>query len=71
MYIKQYYLYYVKQGNGLDWPFTADSSDWFDDYAGTVFRYDMFPGRTTYLKPASELTRGDVAIAIYTYLSSQ
>ncbi len=44
------------------------SGDWYARYAGVAFRYNLFPNRTNYLKPASELTRTEVAIAIYQYL---
>ncbi len=49
----------------------VSSDDWFDMYAGTAYRYELFPGRGTSLRPGSELTRGEVAIAIYRYLESE
>ncbi|MBN2096197.1 S-layer homology domain-containing protein [Candidatus Peregrinibacteria bacterium] len=44
---------------------------WFAPYAGTAQKYNLFPNRDSYLMPGNELTREEVAIAIYQYLSSQ
>jgi len=41
---------------------------WFNRFAGTAQKYDLFPGRSQKLLPASTLSRSDVAIAIYQYL---
>lgn len=44
------------------------ASDWFAKYAGTAETYDLFPERTTMLYPSQNLTRGEVAVAIYQFL---
>ena len=44
---------------------------WFARYAGTAKHYNLFPGRNTQLKPGEELTRDEVAVAIYQYLSNR
>ncbi len=44
------------------------STDWYARYAGTAEAYDLFPERTTQLYPSQDLTRGEVAVAIYQYL---
>ncbi|OGJ56472.1 hypothetical protein A3D88_03795 [Candidatus Peribacteria bacterium RIFCSPHIGHO2_02_FULL_52_16] len=43
---------------------------WFARYAGAAQKYDLFPGRGSFLKPEQPLTRGAVAIAIYRMLNS-
>jgi hypothetical protein len=46
-------------------------SDWFAAYAGVAKKYKLFPERSQrYLKPGEELTRADVAIAIFRYLET-
>lgn len=45
---------------------------WYERYAGAVQMYDIFPGRPDgKLMPEKFLTRGEVAIAIYTLLQNQ
>ena len=44
------------------------STDWFAKYAGIAEKYNLFPDRSTYLNPGDNLTRKEVAIAIYQYL---
>ena len=44
------------------------SDDWFASYAGTAQKYKLFPDRTTNLYPKQNLTRKEVAVAIYQYL---
>ncbi len=45
------------------------SYNWFSKYAGIAKKYNLFPDRNSqYLNPAKELTRKEVAIAIYNYL---
>ncbi len=46
----------------------VNSNDWFAAYAGTAKKYELFPDRSIYLKPSDNLTRTEVAIAIYQYL---
>lgn len=42
--------------------------DWFKPYAGTAQKFELFPDRDPdYLEPARELTRSEVAIALYRY----
>ena len=47
------------------------STDWFAPYAGVAQKYTLFPGRTTRLNPSANLTRKEVAIAIYQYLKNR
>jgi len=42
---------------------------WFWDYAGIAAKYDLFPGETR-LNPSQEMTRNEVAIALYQYFKS-
>ena len=42
--------------------------DWFARYAGIAQKYDLFPGSGLYLRPGVELTRDEVAVAIYQFL---
>ena len=48
---------------------TDDS--WFSTYAGIAEEYDLFPDRMDELDPADELTRYEVATAIYQYFSGR
>lgn len=47
------------------------STDWFAKYAGTAAELNLFPNRTTNLEPGRELTRNEVAVAIYQYLKNR
>ncbi len=38
---------------------------WYERYVGVVPRYHLMPSRTNRILPAKQLTRGEVAIAIY------
>jgi hypothetical protein len=49
----------------------VSSQDWFAPYAGIVQKYNLFPGRSTYLNPSDPLTREEVAVAIYQYLQQR
>lgn len=49
----------------------VDSDDWFAKYAGTAEKYSLFPDRDMYLYPASNLTREEIAVAIYQYLANR
>ncbi len=42
---------------------------WFAQYAGVAEYYNLFPDRGNYLEPASLLTREEVAVALYQYLT--
>ena len=42
---------------------------WYAKYAGVAAYYDLFPYRNSYLYPSSLLTREEVAIALYQYLT--
>jgi len=44
-------------------------NSWYERYVGVVSVYNLLPGRDMYLKPASSLTREDVAIALYRILT--
>jgi len=53
----------------LDYSYSdVKSTDWFAKYAGIAEKYNLFPDRSNYLKPKNNLTRKEVAIAIYQYL---
>ncbi len=57
---------------GLPYAYTdVSTSDWFSDFAGIAQKYNLFPDRTTTLSPEAELSRQDVAIAIYQFLSNR
>ncbi len=44
----------------------VDPDDWFASYAGNVPEWDLFPDRDpAFLEPAREMTRGEVAVALY------
>lgn len=49
-----------------------DVSDdaWYAKYVGVAEQYHLMPGRRDYFQPQQELTRGEVAIAIYQLLVS-
>jgi heme/copper-type cytochrome/quinol oxidase subunit 2 len=46
-------------------------NEWFAVYAGLAEKYYLFPLRSAYLAPAAQLSRGDVAVAIYQFLKSK
>ena len=47
----------------------VNSDQWFARYAGIAKKYQLFPNRyARVLSPGQELTRNDVAVAIYQYL---
>ncbi len=49
----------------------VNAQAWFAPYAGVADKYDLFPNRDPhYLQPSRELTRDEVAVAIYRYLQS-
>lgn len=58
------------QETGLIYSYTdVTGTDWFADYAGVAEKYSLFPEWPAgLLQPAKQLTRGDVAIAMYQYL---
>lgn len=47
------------------------SGSWYEGYAGVAAKYDLFPKRGNRLEPARELTRNEVAVAIYQYLKNR
>ena len=47
------------------------SGSWFAQYAGIAQKYNLFPNRTSQLQPEKPLSREEVAIAIYHYLSQR
>ncbi len=59
---------------GLSYSY-ADESEypgaWFWDYAGAGQKYDLFPNLGNRLNPTQEITRGEVALAIYQYLKNR
>lgn len=61
-------------GLQLDLPYDyrdVSSDDWFAPYTGIAQKYNLFPGRSAYLSPEHSLTREEVAVAIYQYLSQR
>jgi hypothetical protein len=45
-------------------------TDWYGKYAGVAQQYNLFPNRNSnYLEPAKELTRNEVAVAIWKVLT--
>lgn len=48
----------------------VNSSDWYAPYAGIGEQYELFPDRTENLNPEKELTRNEVAVAIYSLLTT-
>jgi len=49
----------------------VNSSDWFARYAGIAQKYNLFPNRSIKLEPGKNLTRDEVAVAIYQYLKNR
>lgn len=49
----------------------VNSDVWYAKYAGIAQKYDLFPHRENRLQPARLLTRNEVAVAIYQYLSNR
>lgn len=50
----------------------VQASDWFAQYAGTAQKYNLFPKRSSgNLQPSRSLSRNEVAVAIYQYLSNR
>lgn len=49
----------------------VDSDDWFEKYVGIVEKYDLLPKKDKYLNPNNEMTRNEVAVAIYQYLKNK
>lgn len=47
------------------------SDSWFTAYAGIAQKYDLFPSRSDRLLPEKKLTRKEVAVAIYQFLSKK
>ena len=61
----------LSEGIQYDYKDVHDDN-WFSAYAGVAQKYNLFPDRDpNYLEPAGELTRNEVAVAIYQYLSSR
>jgi len=70
-FLKMLTLTFGLQEN-LSYSYTdVPSSAWFAKYAGTAEKYGLFPNRSEKLYPAQELTREEVAVAIYQYLSNR
>jgi hypothetical protein len=59
----------------LNLPYSYDdvsSEAWYAQYAGIAEQYDLFPNRyDRVLNPGGALTRNEVAVAIYQYLSNR
>lgn len=57
--------FYVEEGMGHGFSDVSED-DWFAPYAGAVGEYELFPSRNPeLLEPAKQMTRGEVAVAIY------
>ena len=44
---------------------------WFANYAGAAQTYNLFPDANKFLNPQDEMSRNDVAIAIYQFLKNR
>src|SRR3989344_628206 len=54
----------------LPYNFTdVDPSEWFAPFAGAAKQWNRFPNRGAFLEPARELTRSEVAVAVFAILS--
>jgi len=61
-----------KLQENLRYSFTDVSADaWYARYVGLVSRYDLFPNVGSRIQAGKTLTRSEVAIAIYQYLSNR
>jgi len=50
----------------------AWDTDWYGPYVGIAQKYNLFPSRSSqYLQPAKELTRNEVAVAIWKILTEK
>lgn len=47
------------------------TDSWFARFVGVAEKYKLFPNRVSRLEPARELTRNEVAVAIYQYLKNR
>lgn len=57
---------------GLPYTYTdVSETDWFSVYAGAAQHYDLLPERGTQLLPDQNMTRNEVAVAIYQYFLSR
>lgn len=57
---------------GLSYTYSdVNSTDWFARYAGVAQKYDIFPSRSMKLEPGRNMTRDEVAVAIYQYLRNR
>ena len=55
----------------LSHPFTDVAANaWYAPYVGVATKYDLFPDRGAWLNPSQNLTRAEVAIAIYKVLEA-
>lgn len=43
----------------------VNAGDWYAQYAGVAQKYNLFPGRSSNLEPAREITRYEAVVAIY------
>ncbi|MBI5411567.1 S-layer homology domain-containing protein [Candidatus Peregrinibacteria bacterium] len=61
-----------KLETNLPYTYSDVSGDaWFAQYAGLAQKYNLFPERSGKLLPSAELTRAEVAVAIYQYLQTR
>jgi chitodextrinase len=49
----------------------VDSDAWYSKYVGIISYYDLMPYRGDYLYPSAYMTRDEVTVAIYQYLSNR
>jgi 5'-nucleotidase/2',3'-cyclic-nucleotide 2'-phosphodiesterase/3'-nucleotidase/5'-nucleotidase len=47
----------------------VNEADWYNEFAGTAQKYNLFPDREDELLPNKKLTRYEVATAIYQVLT--
>ncbi len=57
--------FYVEENMDHDYSDVSED-DWFEPYAGAAIEYELFPSRDgSRLEPGRQMTRGEVAVAIY------
>ncbi|MBI5413914.1 S-layer homology domain-containing protein [Candidatus Peregrinibacteria bacterium] len=70
-FLKMFTTAFSLQGEeNLPYSYTdVQETDWFAKYAGIAQKYEMFPYQKTELFPHQNLSRQDIATAIYQYLA--
>jgi|GEM_PF-3436082 len=70
-FLKMLTLTFDLETNGRHYFTDVNADAWYAQYAGTAYKYNLFPNRSNKLQPSRQLTRNEVAIAIYQYLSQR